>query len=503
MNNYPKRLLLLLLYLFLSLSGSTQNISAEWFDRPHQFLSTHVKDGKIDYQNLKENNQLQELVMDIAQVDLSTADSETTKAFYLNAYNLLVIYAVAEAYPIASVQNIGGFFDRKKYLVGGEKMTLDQLEKDLLLKKYPDSRLHFALVCGAVGCPPILNKVYRPATLNQQLDEQTRRAVNDPEFVAEKERKVWLSKIFQWYAADFGGNKKAVLAYINQYRDQKIPANAKISYWEYNWGLNDWTENKSSPNSYRYVTSATIPKGQIELKWFNNLYSQRVDAGVGARGRSTFFTSTLSGLYGVSPRFNAGLSLKYRRVHNGLLPNDALDVFGKLENPFGRSGITGIGPMIRWTPVQKWSGFSMQSTFTIPVGESLAGNGNDLTFIDWNGSILFNQFFYDRSIGTQFALFTELDLVVEDIGNSWRTSTPATIIFSYFPVKKWTLYGLLGYAPVFQKPYDYYHQAGLGTKYQITRKLELELLYVSFRTRFVKANNGVANTFNFGVRGTL
>lgn len=503
-----KDLKILCLLLILPAFLSAQQAIEKWTADYDKLLKSHVTNGRIDYQVIKENAQLGSLVTQLATLKPSNGESASAKAFYINAYNLLVIYAAATNYPVGSVQEVGGFFERNKYPVAGKKYTLNAFEKDFIFKKFPDPRLHFVLVCGALGCPPITDFAYQGDRLEDQLNVQTKAAINDPNFIRVVGEKVSISKIFKWYNTDFGGGKKDIIKYLNQYHHTAIPSNANIDYYEYDWSLNDkktigQSAADQSANAFRYVTSATIPKGQVELKIFNNLYTQKIaSSGEKLDERSTFNTTSISALYGINQRFNLGVDLKYRRTLNSSIPSDALDVFGKLDGPTGRSGITGIGPRIRWAPIPEWSGFSLQSTFTFAVGENLEGTA-DQPFIDWNNNIFWTQFFYDKSIGTRFSFFAEVDVIWEDIGDFDKLTFPVTTIFSYFPNKKVTLYTLAGYAPSVAPDFDYFHQLGLGTKFQITRRFEIELLYTSFRTKFVVSKNGVANTFNLGLRFSI
>ncbi|MEO0341134.1 MAG: hypothetical protein AAF242_18210, partial [Bacteroidota bacterium] len=148
--------------------------------------------------------------------------------------------------------------------------------------------------------------------------------------------------------------------------------------------------------------------------------------------------------------------------------------------------------------------FSIQSAFWFPIGEDLEGNG-ELPFIDWNGATWWTQFFNDFTLSPNFSLFTEIDVLWEDIGNVEngalnRVSTPATAILSYFPNPKTTLYGLTSFSPFWQTEFDYFAQAGVGAKYQFNRNFEVEVLYTAFTNDFLQQNNGNASTFNIGIR---
>ena len=493
-------------------SNSAQKIDQQFFNQADAFFSKQVQNGLLNYGALKNNQDLNQLISLIENADLSEVNDATKKAFYINAYNLHVIHAAAIAYPLNSVMDINGFFESKKIKVAGESLTLNNLEKNQLLKVYEDARLHFVLVCGAVDCPPITNFVYRPALLEKQLAQQTKIALNNPNFLKVENDKTALSQIFNWYAKDFGSSKSAIITFINKYRTTPISIDSKISYYPYNWDLND-AANASSEiktnatgdnNAARYIVSSTIPKGSSELKIFNNLYSQQTGNAEQLTDRSTFFTSSLSYLYGLNNRFNIGLNTRYRRVRNSSLPDSPFAVLGSSPALSSRQGVTALGPQIRYAPVEKWTNFSIQSSLVFPIGQDLSGSDTQ-PYIDWNGATWNTQLFNDFSIGSQFSLFTELDFLWEDIGgvaggHANRVSTPATLIFSYNPVPKATLYVISGFSPYWQSTFDYFVQAGLGTKYQFSPNFELEFLVTSFSNKFIKQSNGQAATYNIGLR---
>ena len=502
----------LLLFFFVNI-GISQNIDQTFFAEVDALLKKHVTNGKVDYGAIKKDALLGKLIRQASTADISGLDDNTIQAFYINAYNLNVINKVAEDYPIASVQEINGFFDKDKITVCNSKTTLNSLEKNQLLKAYKDPRYHFVLVCGALGCPPITDFAYTPDMLESQLDNQTRLALNDREFIrySDSHNILQLSQIFKWYPKDFGSSKKQILDFVNQYAAEMFPESAKFKYYNYDWTLNGTevgatTGGQVSSNQSRYIVSSTIPKGSVELKIFNNLYSQQTVSGGDERtDRSSFFTTSISAFYGLTSKFNIGLNTRFRKVRNNPLPSSPFTVFGSGDDGTSRSGLTAIGPQIRYAPVEAWENFSIQSSFVFPIGDELQGNNADLPFIDWNGATWNTQFFNDFSIGSKFSLFTEIDLLIEDIGNSDEhsniLSTPVTLIFSYVPTTKLTLYTIGGYSPMWtQDPYDYFYQYGVGTKYQFTPDVEIELLYTDFTNRGLRNDNGVAETINLGLR---
>ena len=511
------RSILSLAIVLFSLSIATAGTPQQFISDADGLFKTYVKNGRVDYASLKGSGDIAPLVKEIGVVNLVGLSGDVKKAYLINAYNILVINQALENYPLKSVMDVSGFFDGKKQTVGGKKLTLNQLEKDLLLKEFKDARLHFVLVCGATGCPPITNFAYQPNKLESQLDRQTKLALNDGKFIRVNGSEVGLSQIFDWYKSDFGGSKANVLGFINKYRTDKIPASASISYYPYDWSLNkpggradagmeksgDAFDAVSANNALRYVVSSTIPKGSVEVKIFNNLYSQEA-----AGERSSFFTSLTSAIYGVTDRINVGFDARIRRVRydqEGTASN--FDVFAS-GGDFSRTTLATIGPKVRIAPFNKLPNFSVQSAFWIPVGDDLPGATEGNRFVDFDGPTWFTQVFNDFPIGDNFSLFAEIDFNLEDIGSKEngrinRFSTPVTGIVSYFPTPKATLYGLASYAPYWQENRDYFYQLGAGAKYQFTRNFELELLYTAFDNQFLSSVDGNASTVNLGIRFNL
>ncbi len=215
---------------------------ATFTEQTDAFLSDRVSDGKVDYAGIAQNrSQIDKLYQQIGEMSLKSTSDAEKKAFYINAYNIITIHQIAEHYPVKSPMDVKGFFDQQKHTVAGERFTLNELEKKKLLEPYQDPRIHFVLVCAAVSCPPLADFAYQADKLDEQLDEKTRQALNSNSFVRVKrdQKKVELSKIFEWYKDDFTQNNASLVAYVNQYRNQKISTSYQVSHYEYNWQLNE------------------------------------------------------------------------------------------------------------------------------------------------------------------------------------------------------------------------------------------------------------------------
>jgi hypothetical protein len=270
-----------------------------------------------------------------------------------------------------------------------------------------------------------------------------------------------------------------------------------------------------------YTPSILLKKGQWDIKWFNNIYTETEDL-FGPNGtkreipRQTFFTSTVDIFTGISEKnnFNVGLLLEFRSNVTG--GRDVLDVFS-FDGEFGsaRSGFTSFAPAIKFNPIKSISNFTIQTAFHIPLIDNetedfiFDANGNQINngvFLDQNGFIFQNRFFYDYSFADgDWQLFTELNSEYnfgkkeDSFANNSLRLTPG-VFLSYFPSANFTILVLVQHSQLIDLGSDFsqdFTAVGGGFKYQLTKELNIETLY----TNFVRgANTGLGQTFNLGLR---
>lgn len=511
-----------LIILLLTGSLAAENTPENFFDNVDKFLSRNVSAGLVDYQGIAKNSgQLDQLVKELAEIDLSQlSDPAVEKAFWINAYNILVIDAVVASYPLKSPQDVGGFFDRNKHVVGGEEMTLNDLERKKLLDKFQDPRLHFVLVCAAVGCPQLVPNAYTPRALSRLIDERTRITLNNSFHVnVNKEAKsVGVSELFKWYKDEFTKNGTSIIQYINQFRRMNIPEDYQVTYITYDWSLNDQAREKMSAsgaaateNLQAYTPSTLLRRGQIEFKQFNNLYTQtaffngdgeRQDQG----SRSNFFTSINNFLVGISPRLNVGADLLFKAVRNDSEDSSPFATFKFASDNNSRVVLSHIGPKIKATPFASLSSFAVQTSLLLPLASDLDGSESDTSpFVDFDDLQWWTQFFYDHSLNDKFLLYLESGLFFRFGSDFEDFYTPVKVLVNYYPSGKWTFYFPLEFTPFWDvNPSEgnsiwsgYYGQVGAGLKYQLTPSVELESLYTNF---LFGENQGAGQTFNLGFR---
>jgi len=263
--------------LFLSAAGAGTEVQLKGSpDDYAEMLRSYVDDkGMVDYYALKANrgglDAFTDFIAGPCPARGSKWDQKHAIAFWINAYNALTLKAIIDHYPIKasffkskiypknSIRQIPGIWDKLEFTVMGSQVTLDKIEHSMLRADFDEPRIHMALVCAAMGCPPLRNEPFTGAKLDTQLDDQTRRFLSNPgNFRIDLENGiVYLSSIFKWFGKDFiktyGTDKKfdghadaqrAVLNFISKYldEDQKLylsTADYKIKYLGYDWSLNE------------------------------------------------------------------------------------------------------------------------------------------------------------------------------------------------------------------------------------------------------------------------
>jgi hypothetical protein len=215
-----------------------------------RLLKQFVDDkGRVDY-NAVDKEALEKLFAAVARSSPKRnpelyPTKDAYKAFYLDAYNVLVWKNVLTRLP--KIKNVDSekvsFFYFTKFVIGGDEMNLYDLENKVVRPTFKDARVHFALNCASGGCPLLPREAFTPDKVEEQLSREARRFCNEKrnvDFDAATKR-LKLSHIFDWYRDDFGKEPAKVIAWINHYRpaDGQLPEDAKIEYVDYDWTLND------------------------------------------------------------------------------------------------------------------------------------------------------------------------------------------------------------------------------------------------------------------------
>lgn len=203
-------------------------------------LQKHVtKDGKVDYRGFQQDMARLNAYLDMLSrhtPEKSWGRNEKM-AYWINAYNAFTVKLILDNYPLKSIRDLdnGSVWDRKWIELGHQTYSLNEIEHDILRKRYPDPRIHFAVNCAAASCPPLLNHAYTAQKLDAQLERQTKAFITDNIYNKLERQEVIVSKIFEWYSEDFG----ALIPFLQQYAEISISRKASVAYREYDWSLNE------------------------------------------------------------------------------------------------------------------------------------------------------------------------------------------------------------------------------------------------------------------------
>ncbi len=212
-------------------------------------LQQNVRAGLVNYAGIKSNpGQLNEYLKQTSLVsneEFNSWSKDAQLAFLINLYNAQTLDLVADNYPVDSIKDIardsGGPWEQPVVNLFDEKITLNALEHEVIRKKYPEARVHFALVCAALGCPVLIDTPYKAEILEDQLDRQTKVFLLDKSknSIDTNTKVLRLSPIFDWFKEDFISQSGSVIAFVNPYFGNRANNSFKIEYTNYDWSLND------------------------------------------------------------------------------------------------------------------------------------------------------------------------------------------------------------------------------------------------------------------------
>ena len=210
------------------------------------------KDGRVDYKTAAaQNAELTAYLGALAAADLTTLPPAEQKALLINAYNAYTLSLILKNMPVKSIRDIDTPWKTRAYKVGGHTVSLDDIEHGILRPYFGDERIHFAVNCASIGCPPLWEHAYSGKQLDKQLDQAARRTLSDPKHARVEGEKLLLTNILNWYGADFTdpkyrGHAKTLPIYVARFSSEKVKGLVKskggkpdIGWIDYNWQLND------------------------------------------------------------------------------------------------------------------------------------------------------------------------------------------------------------------------------------------------------------------------
>ena len=175
-------------------------------------------------------------------------------AFLINIYNATTLKLLADYYPVKSIKDIGDLrrvWDLEVVRLFGEKFSLGHLEHEMIRKQFTSPSIHFALVCGSRGCPPLRKEPYTADKLETQFSDQAQAFLRDRKknYIDLKSKTLFLSEIFMWFRDDFGKNDTQIIALVAEYFETTeqqflMEGEFKIHYTKFDWRVNQSMKRK-------------------------------------------------------------------------------------------------------------------------------------------------------------------------------------------------------------------------------------------------------------------
>lgn len=232
--------------------GSAATVDHSPWDR---FLANHLveRDGirLVRYADVTEADRegLREYLGALEGVDVGALGRAEQLAYWINLYNAQTVDLILENHPVGSIRDIkdglfsAGPWDREVLTIGGEAVTLNDIEHRILRPIWKDPRIHYAVNCASIGCPNLAAEAYTASNAEGLLDRGAREYVNHPRGARVEDGRLEVSSIYAWFAEDFGGDDAGVIAHLRRYAGpglrERLEGIDRISSDSYDWSLNE------------------------------------------------------------------------------------------------------------------------------------------------------------------------------------------------------------------------------------------------------------------------
>ena len=211
-------------------------------------LRRHVDDdGWVDYSALaKDSTGLDTYIASLAKLDFDALGRDEKLALLINAYNAFTLRLILDHWPLASIRDIPDAqrWKAKRWKIGAMLLSLDAIEHEFLRKNFAEARMHFAINCASVGCPPLRREAYAAERIEAQLEEQSRIVhESGSRWFDLRDDELGLTKLYLWFAGDFVARAGSVLEHAARFNDElgrRVAAGVRptIRWLDYDWSIN-------------------------------------------------------------------------------------------------------------------------------------------------------------------------------------------------------------------------------------------------------------------------
>jgi len=222
------------------------------------FLQRYVRPGpdginRVAYAEVTvaDRAALNDFIVALQSVEVTRLSRAAQLPYWINLYNAVTVKLILNHYPVETIRDIdisGGLFsdgpwDAKLIMVEGEMLTLNDVEHRVLRPIWRDPRIHYAVNCASLGCPNLDPTAFRAEGIGERLDAAAYAYVNHPRGISiSSGGKVTVSKIYDWFYADFGGTDEGVLEHLTAYAEPELARRlveiGALHGTAYDWSLN-------------------------------------------------------------------------------------------------------------------------------------------------------------------------------------------------------------------------------------------------------------------------
>jgi len=238
------------------IENNSKNNTGASFDHAtfDELIKQNVNDeGLVDYKALSKRSQALDAYLDqLADAELEALSEPERLALLINAYNAFTLKLILDHWDDGRIDSIKDIpaskrWEAQRWDLGGERVSLNQIEHQIIRKQFDEPRIHWALVCAAIDCPPLRREAYTGQKLDAQLADQTRLVHSSEQYVEfdAGTGTLRVTSLYKWYGQDFGEGKltDVVLAEVARHHEGVADARAQgrditIKWLDYDWSLN-------------------------------------------------------------------------------------------------------------------------------------------------------------------------------------------------------------------------------------------------------------------------
>ena len=233
-------------------TGSTDQATFDHSPFDSLLRRTVDADGWVDYAAIASNPKpLDDYIAALGAAPFDEMGRDEKLALLINAYNAFTLRLIVDHWDGGRLKSIKDIPKPKRWAdrrwnIGGRIFSLKQIEHEQIRPKFAEPRIHFALVCAAVGCPKLRNEAYQADRVDEQLADQTRYTHRHDRWFRydPASDSVHLTRLYDWYGGDFKQVAGSVLDFAARYSDDlkhtlQAGRKPKIKWLEYDWKLND------------------------------------------------------------------------------------------------------------------------------------------------------------------------------------------------------------------------------------------------------------------------